>query len=128
MKARAAVSRLAADLGRRLNVPGGYQVSAFVPVPVRRPRRLAAGMQFTNGRRNARPLQPGDRLSQEALALIVNGTTDKLRSLRAWHTEQGKCPCCGAKSRGLVLSDKGKARLRAARRRAAERGSKHGMV
>ncbi len=124
MKARRAVSRLPADLGRRLNVPGGYQVSAYVPVPVRRPRRLAAGMQFTNGRRNARPLQPGDHISRDALALIVNGTTDTLKSLRAWHVQPGKCPCCGAKSAGLVLTDAGRARLRKARKAAKLRASR----
>lgn len=121
MKGRRSISRLSAEMGRRLNMPGGYQVSGVGPVPVRRPNRGAAGMQFTTWRRKGRPLQPGDHISRDALGLIVNGTTDALRSLRAWHTELGKCPCCGAKSRGLVLTDSGKARLRRARRRAAER-------
>lgn len=112
--------RLPAALGRRLKCPGGYQVSQFAPVPVRRSRRLAAGMQFTNLRRNQRPLQSGDHVSADALQLIVRGTTDTLRGM-AYHTTKGKCACCGAKSGGLVLNDAGKLRLRIARRRAAER-------
>lgn len=129
MKAYRSIAPMPGDLARRMNLPGGYQVEAR-PVPVRRPNRLAAGMQFTERRRDniksrtfrdLCDMEPKSVSNVDALALIVNGTTDKFRSLRAWHVEAGRCPCCNAKSRGLVLTDKGRLRLKAARRRAAER-------
>lgn len=98
------------------NFHGGYIArSTRYPCGAVRPHRNAAGMQYTASR-------GGGPLHDEPRALAVFGTLDPLRR-RSNLTERAPCPCCGSKAAGkLRLTEAGRLRLRAARRRAGRPG------
>lgn len=90
-----------------------------VPAPDRvgyqfRSTRLAAGMLATSNRS-----AHSRRLSPEALALVVNGTTDECgRVFQFWRENSNRqCPCCRQTVKAYVLSDRGQRRLKQLRRK-----------
>lgn len=108
--------------------PGGYRASQFSAPAVNRPTKAAAGMSYTHARsqrmrpRRLPPAANPDGSTRDSLALMVRGTLSKVRGL-GWSTERAACPCCGSRQKGkLVLNERGRVRLAAARRRAEERG------
>jgi hypothetical protein len=97
---------------------GAFRVALPNRPPVVRPNRLAAGMSYTAARAALyRGRRPRDAVSDDALRLVVHGTTDGTRRL-AYSVERVACPCCGSKQAGkLRLNENGRVRLIAARRR-----------
>lgn len=94
---------------------GGYRVMVDRGrPPVTRNNKTAAGMQRTSNRHTR------GTLSHDALGLIVYGTLDPLRR-DLGHTAKGCCPTCGSKNQKLVLTDKGRTRLKNLRARARAR-------
>lgn len=113
--------------GGGLVVSGGYRVPQFSAPAVNRPTKAAAGMSYTHARsqrmrpRRLPPAANPDGSTRDSLALMVRGTLSKVRGL-GFSTERAACPCCGSRQKGrLVLNERGRVRLAAARRRAMER-------
>lgn len=99
----------------RLRQHGNFNVPQGSVPDVRRPNRLAAGMSYTR-KRSPRLTNPTD----DVLFLLVRGTLDSLRSLQTTsYAAPVRCQCCGGRTERLALSESGKLRLRAARRRKA---------
>ena len=102
---------------RTKSCPGGYEVRLYDRPSVVRPTKLSAGMNRTTnrGRRHQSPYGA-------ALELIVYGTTDPLRRGLTYKVVKKGCEHCGTKNvGGLVLTDRGRLRLRVLRRRAEKR-------
>lgn len=98
---------------------GGYHVRLGAEPGVTRPTKSAAGMQYTSRGRRKKQYPKAD-----ALRLIVHGTNDKLVNGLKFKVVPGCCPTCGHKTAGLVLTDRGRLRLRVMRRRAQDRKEK----
>lgn len=95
---------------------GGYLVPAQ-PIAVDRPNRTAAGMSKTLERKKRRRQRLGpSKLSDDALALVVRGTTDKLGAQHMFRITRKTCDCCGSKTGKLMLTDRGRDRLARLRR------------
>jgi hypothetical protein len=101
----------------RAPLHGGYLVPAK-PLAVDRPNRTAAGMSKTLERKKRRRQRLGpSKLSDDALALVVRGTTDKLGAAHVFRFTRKTCECCGSKTGKLMLNDRGRERLARMRRR-----------
>lgn len=96
---------------------GLYMVETVEPRVVR-PTRVAAGMTYTNHRSQKY------RCSRDALMLMVDGTLDKLVKGLQYKVVKGDCPHCGARTGKLVITERGRLRLRVMRNRAQARRKK----
>jgi hypothetical protein len=74
-------------------------------------------MTFTNGRRKK------SAYSDDALSLMVRGTTDRLNGLsyKTTSTPAKRCACCGQMVTKRKLNDSGRARLAMFRRMRKEK-------
>lgn len=98
---------------------GGYRITLRDRPAVVRETKTSAGMQFTcSGRRKQQAP------NAHALMLIVRGTLDPLARGLQYKVVPGCCPTCGHKTAKLVLTDRGRLRLRVMRRRAQDRKEK----
>lgn len=94
-----------------------YRVrSGKYPVGALRKNKLSAGMSFTASRSGHQMECNPDRLT-----ISVFGTLDPLRTGVSFKVMQSPCPCCGGRTKKLVLNDRGRLRLKTLRSRAARR-------
>lgn len=133
------------NLFHRSNHHGGYSYVNGQNVRNVRPNRTAVGMSVTlarmqrlnaarNGRRDrlsaifdkALPNRELNTPSMDVLRLVTRGTLDVLgHGHSLFDTRPAKCQCCGnGDPKKLVLTERGRNKLKAARRRLAERRAK----
>ena len=82
-----------------------------------RHNKIAKGMTRTSWRSDHVA-----RLSEAALMLVVDGTTDVLRPRFFCRTHRLPCECCGAKTGKWALNDRGRKQLARKRRYHKARG------
>jgi len=100
--------------------PALYRVPLRNAPAVLRPNRVAAGASYTLARSRAHLAAFTGRQhgadKPDTLRLVVSGTTDSLTA-RAWlYFRPSLCPCCGANTGKLQLTERGQARLARLRR------------
>jgi hypothetical protein len=94
---------------------GGYTIVLKDRPTVIRGNKTSAGMQRTSGRSKR-----SQNLSATALTLVVFGSLDPLRKGLTYKVVKGCYPTCGTNNAKLILTDRGRLRLRVMRRKAEE--------